>query len=143
MPCESAWSPPERQGSDAIPLRATNHAPLLTTAPLQRLLMAEAGLDLKDLVMMARWGNYAPRLAEVAKIPITGRKSGAILRDRKERNADDSRAKTTRYISILLLKVILVAYSEVLVDKEQLLIKLLAISSMPFSNLCVKHLIHL
>lgn len=64
---------------------------------LQRILMEEAGLELKDLLHMTRWGQYAPRVADVAKLPITGRRSGAVTRDLSDKHADDSKGKTTRY----------------------------------------------
>ena len=52
---------------------------------LQRLLMEEAGLSFKELLYMSRWGAYAPRVAELAELPITGRRKGAAaqLKDRK------------------------------------------------------------
>ena len=58
--------------------------------------MEEAGVELKDLIHMERWGQYAHKVADVARIPITGRKSGAAARDMKDRSTDDSKDMTTR-----------------------------------------------
>ena len=58
--------------------------------------MDEAGLEMKDLIHMARWGHSAPKPSDVSKIPMTGRKSGAVTRDMKSQSTDDSKAATTR-----------------------------------------------
>lgn len=69
-------------------------------AGMQRLLLEEAGLSFKDLEYMSRWGAYAPKVAGIASLPVTGRKrsnGGQQGVDRRRRLIGDE--TNTRQVS--------------------------------------------
>ena len=63
--------------------------------------MEQAGLTFKELLYMSRWGAYAPRVAEIAELPLTGRRKN-VAAQLKDRKLDGDAPPSTRSVHLRL-----------------------------------------